>query len=186
MQSEKAEERKIRANVGQGDIRPEQPMQICLSHGQSVCGHMHVMSVVHVRARERNQEKISRKAPCTVHVTDCGRASERARGSETRGSFPQFPARCQISYSLDPVIKLIRHVSIHEEPWGARNLSIPVAGISFCGVGFGGVSVRGSFSASLSLSLTLRLPHLNSTNQSITRSSRPQSSLARATKLPLP
>lgn len=184
--------KKIRANVGQGDIRPEQPMQICFSHGQSICGHMHVSCTCESERREIRKNKPQGSMSRACNRLCVGGRVRRARGSQTRGSFPQFPARCQISYSLDPVIKLIRHVSIHEEPWGEPGIyQSRWRGSPFAASG-SGVYLCGALSLSLSpLSHTHNcnrapFPDLNSTNQSITRGSRPQSSLARATKLPLP
>lgn len=72
---------------------------------------------------------------------------------EALSCFPKFPARCQISHSLDPVIKLIipamyRFMTSQESvnPGGGDLLLL--------GVGFGGVPVRGS-THSLARSLTL-------------------------------
>lgn len=65
----------------------------------------------------------------------------------------QFPARCQISHSLDPVIKPSRDVSIHEEP---ENQSIPVAGISYWGRNGGGIGASTYLCGALHRPLTLR------------------------------
>lgn len=54
------DENKKRVNVGQGDMRPEQTMHVLFSHGQSICGRLHV-SCTWERALEARQRSERRK-----------------------------------------------------------------------------------------------------------------------------
>lgn len=75
--------------------------------------------------------------------------------------FPKFPARCQISHSLDPVIKLIIP-AMYRFMRSQESVNPGGGDLLLLGVGFGGVSVRGLNSiahshTSLNHSLSTRL-----------------------------
>lgn len=93
-------------------MRPEQTMHALFSHGQSICGRLQY-AVAHVRKEKgKNKPQKLLHVLCTVRVTG-SRFGTTRRGVEREAArprnlvFPKFPARCQISHSLDPVIKLI-------------------------------------------------------------------------------
>lgn len=118
-----------------------------LSHGQSICGRLHVSST----CEKREKEKISRKkSPCTVRVTGSRSGTTRRESRESVVARPRNLARFpQISSQVSNLpFAGSRHQTnpaMYRFMRGARNLSIPVAGIPpFACVGFGGASVRGS------------------------------------------
>lgn len=158
MKSEKAEEEKKRVNVGQGDIRPGQPMQICFSHGQSICGHMHVSCTCESERRESG--KISRKAPCTVHVTECGRASEKSKRQPDKRLVS--PISSQVSNLLfagsrhqtnPPLYRFMRspgRPGIYQSRWRGSPFAASGSGVYLCG----------ALSALSALSLSFSHPQL--------------------------